>query len=146
MDNDTVVLVFGDPGMTDNGGHGGETNGEIRTVLFAYSKGGLPIKSHSNPEVRRIFDSLHRNLKQLDMPSILASILDLELPFSNLGVLHPYLYLNKDGGLSGLYGQMVKQVKQIHTYINEYCKKITENWCKDKVSEITNELQRVISI
>jgi hypothetical protein len=42
------------------------------------------------------------------MPSILAAILDLEIPFSNLGVLHPYLYTNKDGGMKGLYERMVK--------------------------------------
>ena len=48
MDNDTVVLIFGDHGMTDNGGHGGETNLELRTILFAHSKGGLPIKSYPN--------------------------------------------------------------------------------------------------
>ena len=51
MDNDTVMIVFGDHGMTDSGGHGGETSGELRTIMFAYSKGGLPIKAHENPEV-----------------------------------------------------------------------------------------------
>ena len=108
MDNDTVMIVFGDHGMTDSGGHGGETSGELRTIMFAYSKGGLPIKAHENPEVRKIFNTLQRHVKQLDMPSILAAILDLEIPFSNLGVLHPYLYTNKNGGMRGLYDRMVK--------------------------------------
>jgi phosphatidylinositol glycan class O len=44
MDNDTVLILFGDHGMTEAGGHGGETNAELRTILFAYSKTGLPIK------------------------------------------------------------------------------------------------------
>jgi len=103
MDNDTVMIVFGDHGMTDSGGHGGETSGELRTIMFAYSKGGLPIKAHKSPEVRKTFNTLQRHVKQLDMPSILAAILDLEIPFSNLGVLHPYLYTNKNGGMRGLY-------------------------------------------
>jgi GPI ethanolamine phosphate transferase 3 subunit O len=58
MDNDTVLLAFGDHGMTDNGGHGGETENELRTILFAYTKGGLPIKSHPNEEVRRTLNKL----------------------------------------------------------------------------------------
>ena len=111
MDNDTVLLAFGDHGMTDNGGHGGETENELRTILFAYAKGGLPIKAHKSPEVRKTLNKLQRDVKQLDMPSILASILDTEIPFSNLGVLHPYLYTNKQGGMQGLFLRMVKQVE-----------------------------------
>jgi phosphatidylinositol glycan class O len=49
MDDDTIMIVFGDHGMTDSGGHGGETKGELRTIMFAYSKGGLPIKAHPSP-------------------------------------------------------------------------------------------------
>ncbi len=44
MDNDTILLLFGDHGMTEGGGHGGESKGELRTIFFAYSKAGLPIK------------------------------------------------------------------------------------------------------
>ena len=110
MDEDTVLLAFGDHGMTDNGGHGGETENELRTVLFAYSKSGLPIKSHPNPEVRKTLNKLQRDVKQMDLPSIMAAILDVEIPFSNLGVLHPYLYTDKEGGMRGLFSRMVKQV------------------------------------
>lgn len=56
MDEETVLLVFGDHGMTDNGGHGGESIGELRTVLFAYTKKGFPMKSHKNAEVRGLFN------------------------------------------------------------------------------------------
>jgi phosphatidylinositol glycan class O len=132
MDNDTVMIVFGDHGMTDSGGHGGETSGELRTIMFAYSKGGLPIKAHENPEVRKTFNTLQRHVKQLDMPSILAAILDLEIPFSNLGVLHPYLYTNKNGGMRGLYQRMVKQLESLDTYISEYCSHQEELWCPEK--------------
>ena len=43
MDDKTTLLVFGDHGMTDDGNHGGESQLEMRTVLFAYQKTPFPI-------------------------------------------------------------------------------------------------------
>ena len=63
MDDDTVLLVFGDHGMTEGGGHGGESNGELRTIFFAYSKNGLPIKGHKSPAVRKAFNKLQKTVK-----------------------------------------------------------------------------------
>lgn len=39
MDDDTTLLVIGDHGMTSTGDHGGDTNDEINSMIFAYSKG-----------------------------------------------------------------------------------------------------------
>lgn len=38
MDTDTTLLVIGDHGMTRTGDHGGDTNDEINSMIFAYSK------------------------------------------------------------------------------------------------------------
>lgn len=38
MDDDTTLLVIGDHGMTSTGDHGGDTNDEISSMIFAYSK------------------------------------------------------------------------------------------------------------
>lgn len=38
MDEDTVLLLYGDHGMTNDGNHGGGTQNELKTVLFAYTK------------------------------------------------------------------------------------------------------------
>jgi GPI ethanolamine phosphate transferase 3 subunit O len=35
LDNDTIMIVIGDHGMTEEGNHGGETFKETNTVLFA---------------------------------------------------------------------------------------------------------------
>ena len=43
LDNDTVLLVYGDHGMTNDGNHGGGSDNELKTVLFGYSKGGFPM-------------------------------------------------------------------------------------------------------
>ena len=44
MDQDTVLIVYGDHGMNDGGNHGVETIGEIRTIIFSYTKSGFPMK------------------------------------------------------------------------------------------------------
>ena len=38
VDNETIVLVFGDHGMTSTGDHGGETEPETDAALLVYSK------------------------------------------------------------------------------------------------------------
>lgn len=36
MDEHTTLIVFGDHGMTEDGNHGGGSDLELRTVLFAH--------------------------------------------------------------------------------------------------------------
>jgi len=36
MDHHTTLMILGDRGMTDNGDHGGASEAELRTVLFAH--------------------------------------------------------------------------------------------------------------
>ncbi len=38
IDNDTVLIINGDHGMTLAGNHGGDSPKEIRTAFFAYTK------------------------------------------------------------------------------------------------------------
>ena len=47
MDNDTILLIYGDHGMTNDGNHGGATFNEMRTVLFGYTKTGFPMMKKS---------------------------------------------------------------------------------------------------
>ena len=48
MDDQTTLLVFGDHGMTPDGNHGGLTELEIRSALFAYQKTPFPMYKHYN--------------------------------------------------------------------------------------------------
>lgn len=41
IDDNTLVAVFGDHGMTDLGDHGGDSKLELDTLLFFYSKKSL---------------------------------------------------------------------------------------------------------
>jgi phosphatidylinositol glycan class O len=47
MDNDTIIILYGDHGMTIEGNHGGDSENEIRTVFFAYTKSGFPMLQQS---------------------------------------------------------------------------------------------------
>lgn len=38
MDDETTLFVIGDHGMTNTGDHGGDTQDEVNSMLFAYSK------------------------------------------------------------------------------------------------------------
>ena len=38
MDNQTLLVIIGDHGMTETGDHGGDSRPELETALFFYSK------------------------------------------------------------------------------------------------------------
>ena len=44
IEDDTLLAVFGDHGMTSHGDHGGSTEAEIASSLFLYS-GGPPLRT-----------------------------------------------------------------------------------------------------
>ena len=63
LDNDTIVFVFGDHGMTKGGDHGGESYLETSAGLFVYSRRQL----FCNKQVycireKPVFLSLHLHL------------------------------------------------------------------------------------
>jgi phosphatidylinositol glycan class O len=81
MDDDTILIAFGDHGMTDEGNHGGGSENEIRSVIFSYSKKGFPMKKYQSLK-------LDSSVKQLDLAAIVSMIFGLSIPFSNLGVIN----------------------------------------------------------
>eukprot|EP00126_Sphaerothecum_destruens_P013939 Sdes_comp23879_c0_seq1m22009 len=38
LQNDTILFIFGDHGMTKDGDHGGDSDAEVQSALFVYSK------------------------------------------------------------------------------------------------------------
>jgi len=84
MTNDTVLLVYGSNQARENGQHMDE--GE--SVLFAFSKLGFPMKA-KHPGAEKIPVRLE------DLAAISSSILDVKIPFSNLGFVHPWFVLDE---------------------------------------------------
>ncbi|KAM4719189.1 GPI ethanolamine phosphate transferase 3 [Anableps anableps] len=77
LQNDTLLVVMGDHGMTDTGDHGGESQKETDAALFLYSPSpifpGPP--SQDEPDV----------VPQTDLVPTLALLLGIPIPFSSVG-------------------------------------------------------------
>ncbi|GBN47130.1 GPI ethanolamine phosphate transferase 3 [Araneus ventricosus] len=86
LQNDTVLLVLGDHGMTESGDHGGDSTQEISTALFFYSQNKLT--------TFKTIDKIP-TVAQVDIVPTLSLLLGLPIPFSNLGkVITPLFNLS----------------------------------------------------
>ena len=76
IDNSTLLLVFGDHGMTSRGDHGGRhrRRGDWRRCSPTPSR---PLFARSDGRLRRV--------AQIDLVPTLALLLDVPIPFGNLG-------------------------------------------------------------
>lgn len=88
MDRDTTLVVFGDHGMTSDGSHGGSSELEMRSALFAYQKTAFPM-AKKYLKLQDHFKTADSSLKQVDLAAIGATLTNVPTPFSNLGVVHP---------------------------------------------------------
>ncbi|XP_035248223.1 GPI ethanolamine phosphate transferase 3 [Anguilla anguilla] len=77
LENDTLLVVMGDHGMTDTGDHGGESLKETDAALFLYSPAPtFPAPgAQAEPEV----------VPQTDLVPTLALLLGIPVPYSNIG-------------------------------------------------------------
>ncbi|XP_017784023.1 PREDICTED: GPI ethanolamine phosphate transferase 3 [Nicrophorus vespilloides] len=75
LDKESMLFVIGDHGMTATGDHGGESDNEITSTMFVYSKQQLTDSKNLN----------NYTIKQVDFVPTLSTILGVPIPFSNLG-------------------------------------------------------------
>ncbi|XP_061658133.1 GPI ethanolamine phosphate transferase 3 isoform X2 [Syngnathoides biaculeatus] len=77
VQNDTLLVVMGDHGMTDTGDHGGESQKETDATLFLYSSVPFfptpPLQTEPNV------------VPQTDLVPTLALLLGVPIPYSNVG-------------------------------------------------------------
>ncbi|XP_076760282.1 phosphatidylinositol glycan anchor biosynthesis class O isoform X2 [Xylocopa sonorina] len=115
LEEDTVLFIVGDHGMTDSGDHGGDSNNEIEAAMFVYSM---------TPLVK--YDSPNNIVNQIDLVPTLASILGIPIPFSNLGsiILGSFPSSIKNGKLEDDYWYMLhsmwRNIAQTKKYIDVY--------------------------
>lgn len=86
IDDDTLLVVMGDHGMDHTGNHGGDSIGELESSLFLYSK-RPNMWRHKDFTVYDISDlgKNYRQVNQIDLVPTLSLLLDLPIPFNNLG-------------------------------------------------------------
>ncbi|XP_037082431.1 GPI ethanolamine phosphate transferase 3-like [Pollicipes pollicipes] len=79
LDNDTILFVLGDHGMTRTGDHGGDSAAELDAGLLVVS--GRPLPAAPRPAA----------IPQVDLVPTLSALLGLPIPFSNLGTVRAEL-------------------------------------------------------
>ena len=99
-DEDTLLLVFGDHGMTPDGNHGGASPQELDAALFIYTAkeiNHLPRTASTTHAATHLgtTESSFRQIKQTDLTATLALLLGIPIPFGNLGSIIPELFLHR---------------------------------------------------
>lgn len=108
IDDDTLLLAFGDHGMTVTGDHGGESSDETDAALFAFSKKGFLDPRNET------------KINQIDLTSTISLLLDAPIPFGSLGT--PITELFNAHSESREYQVLQKAYHQTLRYITEYSK------------------------
>lgn len=84
IDDDTLLVVMGDHGMDGKGDHGGESDDEVESAIWMYSK--KPIFGRTKPEyVTPPPTAKMRPVNQIDLVPTLALLLGIPIPYNNLG-------------------------------------------------------------
>ncbi|XP_012671423.1 GPI ethanolamine phosphate transferase 3 isoform X2 [Clupea harengus] len=133
LQNDTLLVVMGDHGMTDTGDHGGESPKETEAALFLYSHSPLFPAPGSQVEPSVV--------PQTDLVPTLALLLGIPIPYSSVGqVLLP---LFPSPGQAEGQGSGPDQaealwinVKQVNRFLETY-----SSMAKDIPADRLSELQ-----
>lgn len=93
IDDETLLVILGDHGMDSKGDHGGESQQEIESALWMYSRKGIfghPADSLTGPEPSRA-------ISQIDIVPTLSLLLGVPIPFNNLGAPIAEAFLGPSG-------------------------------------------------
>uniref|UniRef100_A0A1B6K3N9 Uncharacterized protein n=3 Tax=Homalodisca liturata TaxID=320908 RepID=A0A1B6K3N9_9HEMI len=137
MDNNTILFVIGDHGMTGAGDHGGDSEEEVTSAMFVYSHRPLIMNVKPVEEV-----------KQVDLVPTLASILGVAIPFSNVGsvVINALPSFSAEPNLASNWEYVITalwtNIKQITLYIQEYAK-TKEQFSTERLVGINNDFQKL---
>lgn len=150
VDDETLLVVMGDHGMSVEGDHGGESVEELMSTLFMYSGRPLTLETSADSYYGEFYKRIHdarADRLGYDLPSIserlsydaakhpvvaqihlvptLAYLLGVPIPFGNLGAILPdVIYPAHDHNQIVNLLHMVEQFRvnalQVHDYLNQY--------------------------
>ncbi|KAI8994493.1 hypothetical protein BDB01DRAFT_772999 [Pilobolus umbonatus] len=182
INNDTLLVVMGDHGMTTDGDHGGESVEELMSSLFLYS--GRPLTlSHAGVD-GDYYDQLFRRIHheryielgydlssisdrlsydaseytiaaQIHLVPTLAYLLQVPIPFGNLGAILPNLLYprstNRDNSRIQNLIHIVEQFRvnalQVYDYITEYSRQTQKmDFSPHRIKWITEHLYQADNI
>ena len=124
-DPDTLLIVLGDHGMTDEGDHGGESHAESTTVMFFYSPRALFENKHVLDDVLlrsglRSASERYPLVSQIDVVPTLSLLLGVPIPFGNLGAAVPELLFFGSSPWESLIHAHRVNSRQILRYLEAY--------------------------
>uniref|UniRef100_A0A914KL82 GPI ethanolamine phosphate transferase 3 n=1 Tax=Meloidogyne incognita TaxID=6306 RepID=A0A914KL82_MELIC len=143
MDDETILFVFGDHGMTSTGDHGGDSINELSTALFAYTR---PKENESEKPFSAEFDCSGKfwcgvdSVSQVDLVPTLSLLLDLPIPYPNIGQIIKPIFGNDS---SNLFQQMKLNAFQMFRYAHEYSKHQID--LRDNLSKISRLYESTIN-
>lgn len=103
IDDDTLLVVLGDHGMDTKGDHGGDGIFETSAAMWVYSK-AVPLATLSREEMHgdlfpmRTYPNAPkpaRFIQQIDIVPTISLLLGVPIPFNNLGMVIPELFLRQ---------------------------------------------------
>ena len=137
-----LFLVFGDHGMTDEGDHGGSSEVEVNSFLFAHRPHGNIAAAFEDDEDEDDDISTIRSkneMMQIDLVPTLSVLMGVPIPFSSLGLVNEKLWdlchndeeddantnsdtnINNNKRISASFERALDQnVRQVWRYINAY--------------------------
>lgn len=95
LDDNTLLLIFGDHGMTEGGDHGGASDAERMAAMFVYSRRRLRfdiVYGMTDDDADEDGSAWH--VQQIDLVPTLALLLDIPIPFGNLGQIIPEFFVH----------------------------------------------------
>lgn len=140
MDNDTMLFVIGDHGMTRTGDHGGESEDEVMSAMFVYVPNRALLSDPSGSEA----------VRQVDLVPTLAAILGVPIPFSNVGKIIlgalpvPNITPEFLSNWQLVAVSLWTNIKQITLYIQEYSK-FNHQFPTNKLTEFTEQYKQLRS-
>lgn len=72
------------------------------------------------------------------MAPIVSQLLDLPLPYSNLGFGHPAFALTDK--LGDIQASLVANLEQMKTYLEAYCGKTQQMWCQTEIADFESHI------
>lgn len=136
IDDDTLLIVFGDHGMDSTGNHGGESKDELESTLFMYSKKPFFARLPDEDLTYNTTNSgeSYRSVDQIDLVPTFSMLMGLPIPFNNLGYPIEECF-SKDN--IAFQRASYLTLKQIHNYILE--SSLQES---DELNEIYQQVER----
>ncbi|XP_035703288.1 GPI ethanolamine phosphate transferase 3 isoform X2 [Folsomia candida] len=113
MSNDTLLVIFGDHGMTATGDHGGDSKDETESAVIFISK---QFYKYNSP----FQCAAELAISQIDLVPTIALLLGIPIPYSSIGQVIPAFLQNKINS-----DAIAANVAQVNKYIQNFPSMLT---------------------